>query len=265
MTPWWVVAAVVGGSLTLVACERLRPYDSRQSLFRKDLLSDLLLYGLLQSYLLGLLIEHAVHAAARTGLSSGAGGGLGRALGSGIGGWPLAGQLAFFVVTHDFYIYWFHRLQHASPWLWRLHEAHHSTRQVDWISGARSHAFEILINQTVELAPIVLLHAHPTVAPLKLVASVLWGMYIHGNWDTRHGRWLYLFNGPEMHRWHHAVETAAANVNFGTKLAVWDWVFGTASVPTGTKPGAYGLVDPGFPEGFLRQQAHVFARRPPPF
>ena len=41
----------------------------------------------------------------------------------------------------------------ASPLLWRMHEAHHATADVDWLSGARSHALEILINQTIEFAP----------------------------------------------------------------------------------------------------------------
>ena len=71
--------------------------------------------------------------------------------------WPVWVQLLFFLVTHDLYIYLFHRLQHRVPLLWRVHEAHHATDDVDWISGARSHPLEILINQTIEFAPIVLL------------------------------------------------------------------------------------------------------------
>ena len=34
--------------------------------------------------------------------------------------WPFAAQVALFVVTHDLYIYWFHRWQHSNRWLWRL-------------------------------------------------------------------------------------------------------------------------------------------------
>ena len=59
-----------------------------------------------------------------------------------LGAWPIWLQVLFFVVTHDLYIYLFHRLQHRSPTLWRLHEAHHATTEVDWLSGSRSHAFE---------------------------------------------------------------------------------------------------------------------------
>src|SRR6185437_10336240 len=117
--------------------------------------------------------------------------------------WPLLGQLAFFWVTHDLYIYCFHRLQHTNRFLWRVHEAHHSGKDVDWLSGSRSHAFEILINQTVEFAPIILLGASPDVIPLKGAISAIWGMYIHANLNVRTGRLQLVINGPEMHRWHH--------------------------------------------------------------
>ena len=163
----------------------------------------------------------------------------------------------------------FHRLQHRSSLLWRLHEAHHSTEDVDWLSGSRSHVLEILINQTIEFAPIVLLGAAPEVALIKVTVGSLWGMYIHSNVDVRTGRWQYVINGPEMHRRHHSADRRdGSNVNFATKLAFWDWLFGTAYHPAG-KPGSYGLWDVGFPHGYVRQQLYAFrrparsGRRPP--
>ena len=116
----------------------------------------------------------------------------------------------------------FHRWQHGSALLWRIHEAHHATTDVDWLSGARSHALEILINQTIELAPIVLLGAAPEVALIKLTLDSIWGMYIHANIDVRSRRLQWIINGPEMHRWHHAIEIRDG-VNFATKFAWWDW------------------------------------------
>ena len=52
--------------------------------------------------------------------------------------WPLPLQCLFFFVTHDLYIYGFHRWQHNNRFLWRIHEAHHSGVDVDWLSGTRS-------------------------------------------------------------------------------------------------------------------------------
>lgn len=244
---------IVVAAVSYAALERKFPYDRGQPLFRRGFFSDLVLYTLLQSYLLGFVIawiirtiDGATHLS-RLHLVS---------------GWPLWAQVLFFFVVHDFYIYWFHRAQHHSKWLWRIHEAHHSVRQVDFLAGSRSHAVEILINQTVEFAPIVLLGAAPEVAVIKATLDAVWGMYIHSNLDVRTGSLQKVINGPEMHRWHHSVEITEGGINFGTKLAIWDWIFGTAVLPA-RKPKGYGLSDIEFPEGPLSYfQHHVLSVRP---
>jgi sterol desaturase/sphingolipid hydroxylase (fatty acid hydroxylase superfamily) len=63
-----------------------------------------------------------------------------------------------------------------------------------------------------------------------------------------------------MHRWHHSADAADGGFNFATKLAIWDWLFGTARRPP-DKPRAYGLSEVDFPAGFLAQQAAAFRRR----
>jgi sterol desaturase/sphingolipid hydroxylase (fatty acid hydroxylase superfamily) len=226
-------------AIIIVTFERLFPYDRRQRLFRIGFFTDFFWYTLVQSYVLGLVIKAIILALDQTkGIFP-------RHL---VSGWPVLLQLAFFWVTHDFYIYWFHRSQHASRWLWRVHEAHHSGKDVDWLSGSRSHALEILINQTIEYAPILLLGGHPDVALMKGVLDAAWGMYIHSNIDVRAGWLQYVLNGPQMHRWHHADELDRRSVNFATKIAVWDWLFRTAWLPP-HKPRSYGLWDHGpFPE-----------------
>lgn len=248
---------IVSGALIMIALERLFPYDRGQRLLREGVWTDLVFYGLLQSYVLALVISEGILLLdSYTGWSS-------RGL---LSSWPIWLQVVFFVVTHDFYIYCFHRMQHRSRVLWRLHEAHHSARNVDWIAGARSHPLEILINQTIEFAPMLLL-AHPAVPLIKGVISALTGMWIHANIDVKSGWLQYIINGPEMHRWHHAkdlpgVEAGlpAEGANFSTKLAFWDFLFGSAFRPAQRKPAAYGLFDANgpFPEGYFRQVVAAF-------
>jgi sterol desaturase/sphingolipid hydroxylase (fatty acid hydroxylase superfamily) len=239
--PWELLSPclIAAAAVVLVTLERLFPYEPRQRLFRVGFFTDFFWYTLIQSYVLGLVIKAIIEALDRTS------GIFPRHL---VSGWPVLLQLAFFWVTHDLYIYWFHRTQHANRWLWRVHEAHHSGKDVDWLSGSRSHALEILINQTIEYAPIVLLGGHPDVALMKGVLDAAWGMYIHSNIDVRAGWLQYVLNGPEMHRWHHADELDRRGVNFATKIAAWDWIFGTGRLPD-HKPRAYGLWDHApFPE-----------------
>jgi hypothetical protein len=73
---------------------------------------------------------------------------------------------------------------------------------------------------------------------------------------VRLGRAGYLINGPELHRWHHAREIAEGGINFGTKLAVWDYLFGTVVRPP-RKPSGYGLTS-YFPEGYFSQTLFAF-------
>jgi sterol desaturase/sphingolipid hydroxylase (fatty acid hydroxylase superfamily) len=247
----WAPAITVAGALAIIALERLRPYD-RQRFWRRGLGVDLIGYALIQSAVLSVVIHGVVRAlTAAPGAAQLASLRL-------VAGWPLAAQLALFIVSHDLYIYWFHRAQHRVPLLWRLHEAHHSAREVDWIAGSRSHALEIVINQTIEVAAMVVLGASTEAMLYKGAISIVSGMWIHANVDLRLGWLSYIVNGPELHRWHHAIDYAPPGKNYATKFAFWDLVFGTADRRPG-KPAGYGLAEP-FPDGFLAQQAHAFRR-----
>jgi len=241
--------AIVGAAVFFIIAERIYPYTKGQKVLREGFFDDLALYTLAQSYILGILIfTYVINSIdSSTGLSR-------LQLFRNV---PIWIQLLFFLVTHDLYIYWMHRWQHSNKYLWRIHEAHHSPKKVDWLSGSRSHAIEILINQTIEFLPIVLLGSPPEVIAYKGVMSAVWGMYIHSNLNIHTGKLQRFINGPEMHRWHHSTGKGR-NRNFATKLAIWDWIFGTAFLPE-TKPDEYGLKT-YFPNHYLIQT--FFAFRP---
>jgi sterol desaturase/sphingolipid hydroxylase (fatty acid hydroxylase superfamily) len=205
-------------------------------------------YGVLQSIALGFLISHLIRWIDATGAIPRV---------HVVSDWPVPLQVLFFVVLHDLYIYGFHRLQHRFEPLWRIHEAHHSATHVDWIAGARSHSLEILVNQSIEFGAVIFLGGAPEVAMWKGIISAVWGNWIHSNIDVRSGWLQYVINGPEMHRWHHAVDIPPPGVNFGTKLAIWDWMFGTAYRPADRRPSGYGLGQP-FPQTWLGQHAYAF-------
>ena len=233
---------ISAAAVLMIVLEKYYPYTKGQKIFREGFFNDIVMYSVFQSYVLGLIIFGFLNwIKFNTDLYQY----------SLIGSWPVWVQVLFFLVTHDFYIYWFHRWQHSSKILWRTHEAHHSPKTIDWLSGARSHSLEILINQTVEFAPIILLGAAPEVAIYKGMISAIWGMFIHSNIDVRLGKLQYFINGPEMHRWHHSDDGGKEyQNNFSTKLAVWDWLFGTAFFPDPAirKPKRFGLSDtPDYP------------------
>ncbi|WP_304129898.1 sterol desaturase family protein [Ignavibacterium album] len=238
---------IISAAVLFLILERLFPYNKGQEVLREGFFDDLALYTIAQSYILSILIFSYIinFIDSATGISR-------LKLFADI---PIWIQLVFFTITHDIYIYWMHRWQHSNKWLWRIHEAHHSPKKVDWLSGSRSHALEILINQTVEFAPIVLLGSPPEVIAYKGVISAVWGMYIHSNLDVKTGWLQKIINGPEMHRWHHSTGKGR-NRNFATKFAIWDWLWGTAFLPP-SKPDEYGLKT-FFPKNYFAQTIYAF-------
>lgn len=241
------ILIIVSAAVLFLILERLFPYNKGQEILREGFFDDLALYTIAQSYILSILIFGYIinFIDSTTGISR-------LKLFADV---PIWIQLIFFTITHDIYIYWMHRWQHSNKWLWRIHEAHHSPKKVDWLSGSRSHALEILINQTVEFAPIVLLGSPPEIIAYKGVISAVWGMYIHSNLDVKTGWLQKIINGPEMHRWHHSTGKGR-NRNFATKLAIWDWIWGTAFLPP-SKPDEYGLKT-YFPRNYFAQTIYAF-------
>ncbi len=238
---------IIGTAFLFVILERIFPYNEGQKITREGFFNDLALYSIVQNYILGIIIFSGIIAyiddstkLSRLHLFSNV---------------PIWLQLVFFTITHDLYIYWMHRWQHHNKYLWRIHEAHHSPKKVDWLSGSRSHAFEILINQTIEFLPIVILGSPPEVIAYKGVISAVWGMYIHSNLNINTGKLQLVINGPEMHRWHHTTGKGR-NRNFATKLAIWDWLFDSAYLP-GLKAEIYGLKT-FFPANFFKQFFFAF-------
>ena len=238
---------IFSAAIIFIILESIFPYTKGQKVLREGFFDDLALYTIAQSYILSIIIFGYViyYIDNTTGISR-------LQLFANVPVWI---QLVFFLITHDIYIYWMHRWQHSNKWLWRIHEAHHSPKKVDWLSGSRSHAIEILINQTIEFMPIVLLGAPVEVIAYKGVISAVWGMYIHSNLNIKTGKLQLVINGPEMHRWHHSTGKGR-NRNFATKFAVWDWIWGTAFLPE-TKPDEYGLKT-YFPNNYFSQTLFAF-------
>jgi len=230
---YYTTAILLLSVAVIVVLERKFPYRPGLKIFREGFWVDLVWYTLIQSYFLQIIIfkfigeplDARLHLSPLHVLAA----------------WPVFWQVVLFLVMHDFYIYWFHRWQHHSKILWKTHEAHHSNKDVDWLAGSRSHVLEILINQSVEFIPIIiLLGPQSPVIPIKALLDAMWGMYIHSNINVKAGKLQYFINGPEMHQWHHADQREVFYANYSTKFAMWDWLFGTAYLPN-KKPERFGL------------------------
>ena len=171
---------------------------------------------------------------------------------------PVWLQAVSIIVVLDFFFYWMHRLKHRWPWWWRLHETHHSSQDLDWFSSVRFHPVEKILDRLIYLLPLLFLGVSEDALLILATVDALVASFSHANVSLRIGPLIYVFVGPEMHRWHHSTDADKQDCNFGNNLSIFDWLFGTADVPD-EAPTAFGLEDEAYPEGnFLKQFRYAF-------
>ena len=138
---------------------------------------------------------------------------------------------------------WFsHWLLHVrSLPFWRLHRVHHAVTRLWILNTYRFHPLDLAM-QLVCIHP--LLHLVGLNDEMVLFWYTVWfnvvGQLSHCNINTKCGVLNFLFNTPEVHRYHHSRERPVSNSNYGQVLIVWDLVFGTFHFNFGGKGTAKG-------------------------
>ena len=74
---------------------------------------------------------------------------------------PLWAQLAGGVLLMDLSFYYWHRLNHLRPWLWRFHNVHHVDPDMDVSTSFRFHVGEVLYSTVFRLLQAGLLGVLP--------------------------------------------------------------------------------------------------------
>ena len=138
-----------------------------------------------------------------------------------------------------------HRLAHAVPALWRLHEIHHSSETMDWLASFRQHPLEIILVTLAQNAPLVLLGVPLGAHAAVLVALKLATVFVHSNVRVPIGPLRFVVATPRFHHRHHQRDGAAAN--FASFLPFLDLLFGSYSDETTDRFG----IDRKLPESFV--------------
>ena len=171
-----------------------------------------------------------------------------------------AAAIAF--VCIDFFLYWSHRLFHALRVLWQLHALHHSPPVLTpitafrfWPPEAVVHFLAFSFGQGIGLG-LANLAFGLRIAPLTwlgvnvfLIAWYLAFSHLrHSHVALAYPRWLsHVLVSPHMHQAHHSVDPAHHHGNYGTALAIWDWLFGTLYVPRREERFRFGIDAGGRP------------------
>src|SRR5690349_10118367 len=175
-----------------------------------------------------------------------------------VAGLPFWGQVAFYLLAADFLLYWTHRIFHGAS-LWRYHAIHHSAEEVDWTTAYRFHPVNICFH--TYMVDVIMLYVGVSPAAMLLMVPVQTAMalFVHANLNWTLGPLKYVLATPVFHRWHHTMPDEGGNRNFAPMFAFWDLLFATFYMPPGRLPTRYGVDDPQFPAGFLKQLAYPFA------
>lgn len=176
--------------------------------------------------------------------------------------WPLIIQVALGLVIVELGLYWKHRLAHEWPWLWRFHAVHHSVTRLWFFNTGRFHVVDTVTGLLVGIPVLLLLGApQPVLLMVSAVTAVL-GILTHCNIEMRCGPLNYVFNTPELHRWHHSKDLSEGNRNYGENLMLFDMIFGTYINPPGRRPPADIGIEYAVPEDFVGQLKLPFTRAP---
>jgi sterol desaturase/sphingolipid hydroxylase (fatty acid hydroxylase superfamily) len=141
-------------------------------------------------------------------------------------------------VAITFVYYWWHRVRHENPFLWRwIHQIHHSASRLEVLTSFYKHPIEILINGALSPAILyILLGLNAESAALAFLLTGIAELFYH--WNVRTPHWLgYVIQRPESHCVHHQRGRHRANYS---DLPVWDMLFGTFENPR-AQPGACGF------------------------
>ncbi|MFT4583650.1 MAG: sterol desaturase/sphingolipid hydroxylase (fatty acid hydroxylase superfamily) [Gammaproteobacteria bacterium] len=173
---------------------------------------------------------------------------------------PLTYQVAFGLIISEIGLYGAHRLAHEWPLLWRCHAVHHSVRRLWLVNTGRFHFIDSLAS--VAAGAVFFLLSGISMDAIVWVSAITAyiGILTHCNVDMECGLLNYVFNTPNLHRWHHSSERAEGDRNYGENLMLWDLILGTFLYKKGSHIERIGIHDK-MPERFLDQLALPFRWR----
>lgn len=171
---------------------------------------------------------------------------------------PIAVAVLLTLLATDLANYGIHRALHRVGFLWRFHQIHHSSEQLDWLATSRVHPIDLGINIVAVTLPTYAL-GKIEMAPWLLTFFFMQPFVIHANARIRLPRVARVLVTPSFHHWHHAADADAHDRNFGMFLSVWDRLFGTA-IDHDELPDRYGIDRPEVADtDFLGHLVHPFA------
>ncbi len=173
-------------------------------------------------------------------------------------------QVLLGLVLSEFGLYWAHRLAHEWPFLWKFHAVHHSVTKLWIVNTGRFHFVDSLVSIVLGSGILFALGAPMELIQWLSAITAFIGMLTHCNVEMRFGPLSWVFNTPELHRWHHSKNIYdGGNMNYCENIMIWDHAFDTFYNPPYRPPVDIGIKEI-MPPKFKDQILFPFKHKPKP-
>ncbi|MEM9344616.1 MAG: sterol desaturase family protein [Pseudomonadota bacterium] len=135
-------------------------------------------------------------------------------------------SLVLVVLLADVTYYWEHRIAHEVRVLWTQHAVHHSSRDMNIVTGVRFGPLEGVWSLISHL-PLAFIGFAPEAVFFGIIAVLAYQTWIHTELIGKLGPLERVLNTPSHHRVHHGSDAKYLDKNYGGILIVWDRMFGT--------------------------------------
>ena len=138
----------------------------------------------------------------------------------------------FQLIIIDIFLYWWHRLNHQIPFLWRFHHVHHLDETLDISSGVRFHFGEVILSALIR--SIIIITFNISLINLLLIEAIilLSSIFHHSNINLPSKLEKILSNfivTPSIHWVHHHKRQSETDANYSTIFSWWDKIFNSKS------------------------------------
>jgi len=142
--------------------------------------------------------------------------------------WWMPVSALIYLLLHDSWFYWTHRLMHRPWWYRKMHSVHHASRPPTAWAAMSFHPWEALSGAVVIPALVFLIPIHVAMLGLVLAVMTLMGVTNHMGWemfpraivDGKLGNWLITASHHELHHQKY-------RCNYGLYFRHWDRLCGT--------------------------------------
>ncbi len=252
----WLILDLLIMAVLFVPIELVFPKNKLQSKFHEEWRTDLIYFGIshLAIQLFGVLTKKpAVAFFGWMNLDQ---------VHTWVSDLPFILELFLALLITDVFQYWAHRFFHSHHYLWRFHSIHHSTENMDWLAGSRTHFIDIFFTRSVSYIPLYVMGFSTLTFNVYIIFIAIHAVLIHANTRINFGFLKYIITTPQYHHWHHCEEPEHYGNNFAVVFPFIDKIFGTYYLPGNEWPKGTGLVDATFPKGFLKQLVFPFTKNP---